>query len=750
MANNDALDDVRYEHHLKHRGRDNQHIAQLFWLLVCSSIAVFAARRGLAWWERRCNPKKTAHPHRELFPIQIVRIKALLAAISLLSFRNASVGRIIILSAYTIAITTLLVSVNAPAFSTHFLDDVAFRAAWVTVAQVPLVYLLSTKRGPLNSLTGISHDRINWLHRWTGRILFLCATTHMAIMMSSISIAELMRSPDGAMSVVRYGAGAYGTLTLIAVSSILPLRRWSYRAFHINHWICTLLFLGIVVNHVPSYARLPIYVSFALVATDKCLCAFKFLSNNINVRPLKRMSLRARSANRQVLAMGHPVKMMTPFITNSSLTSGEPTTIIRISDVPLQWKPGQHVRLYLPKLGVLEMHPFTPATCSDVSTSPFPPIKDDDAEHYGLLPHNTSASANEMVLMIKAHSGFTRRLSDYYSHWLALPCPNASQPSTSLTAYIDGPYGNPPSWAEYGNIVLIATSTGVTFLLSILDYLEQLCFEGETRLRTQQIKFIWANRHIEPQFEASVSDLLARHTTMLRESDIKVEVEFYTTCEAAEDHITTEPSQPDPFAHLRRPRPNYFARRPPLRIRNPNALDDDEEDDGWYHGEEQEHSLKQIHPYVSEMDSRSSCETYVSSTLIDDESESDESDYESMMDELDTSCWSRMPSLRLPRFSYQDLGFAKSCQCTRIRHEQRKIRQRPPLGYISRFYGSRPDVTSIISTSIPRTEAGKTMVAVCSNAGVVTDAQREVSKMNVDFARGRRESGVDIYTEGFR
>lgn len=644
---------------------------------------------------------------------------------------------------YICTIVSLLVTVDAPKLSSHFLDDVAFRAAWITLAQVPLLYFLSTKRGPLNLLAGLSHERISWIHRWVGRALFVSATTHMAIMMSSISVNDLMRSPGKAMSVVRYGAGAYGTLVWIALSSILPVRRWSYRVFYINHWAMTLVFLWILSHHVPRYARLPIYASVAIVAFDKCLACYGFLWNNVSVRPLKRRFAKFRKEpGRQVLAMGHPVKMMTPFITNLGLHPKESATIIRICDAPLAWRPGQHVRLYLPKLGMLEIHPFTPATCSEASSAPFPAYKHHDAEHNGLLSSCSTPPTNDMVLMIRSHSGLTKRLADYYSKWLSLPCPNASRPCSSLTAYIDGPYGSPPTWEDYENITLIASSTGVSFILSILEYLEQLCFNGHPRLRTQHIRFIWANRHIEPQFEASVMDLLSKHSAMLRESDIMVEAEFYATCPQSEERgMEPEMREYDPFAHLRRPRRNYFAGRPPLRIRNPNALDDEEDED------EEEEDLKHVSPVVSEVES---CLSYESdaSTLIDQEERPIISDRQSTLDELDTSCWSRMPSLRFPRATPKAAD-SESCQCGLIRYQQRKTGSKRQPEFITRFYGSRPNIPHIVSVAASRTSTAKTMVAVCSNAGVAMQAKSAVARMNLDFAMGRRERGVDIHTEGF-
>ncbi|PVI03790.1 hypothetical protein DM02DRAFT_557328 [Periconia macrospinosa] len=758
MAQGEILDDVRWEHHQRHRGRLNHRLAEFLWYAVGAIVLARTVQRISLCLHRQRNRKLRTEQDDAPSASRAVRWVAYIDVLSAMRLSlgpfSIPVARVVIIFVYTSAIASLLLSVDAPTLSQHFIDDVAFRAAWITLTQVPLVYFLATKRGPLQLLAGLSYERINWLHRWVGRTLFLCATTHVAIMLSSISIGDLIDSHDQGMSVVRYGMGAYATLTWIAVSSILPLRRYSYRLFYLNHWLCTLIFLIIAAKHVPAYARLPIHASFGLVALDKALSGYRLILNNISIRTVKRKTSNLRKgASQQVLAMGHAIKMTTPVISIGSIATHESTTIIRLSSLPFSWKPGQHIRLFIPKLGALEPHPFTPATCADLSSTPPPPNKNSDVEFSSLLNRDYIPPANEMVLMIKEHSGLTKRLRDYHAEWLSAPCPNASKESSSLTAYIDGPHGNPPAWETYENIILLATSTGVSFMLSILDYLEQLCFDGHTDFRTEHIRFIWTNRHIEPHFEATVEELLIKHSTLLRDSNVKVEAEFNYSCPDSRDMITRqEISEYDPFAHLRQPHQKYFANRRPLRIRNPDNPGDwtDEHDD------DDDIELKHVEPHVNEMDDgRSSCETYVSSTLIDEEEEEDDaslfSDLESTIEELDTSCWSRMPSLRLPRpqFSKKSTQGKGSCSCALIRVQDRKERKKTLPYFITKSYGMRPDVSSILGVAVPQTCVAKTMVAVCSNRGVLEQASRSVAMMNLEFAKGRRERKVDIHTEGF-
>ncbi|KAF1974014.1 hypothetical protein BU23DRAFT_598607 [Bimuria novae-zelandiae CBS 107.79] len=737
-----TMDDVRHENHLKHRSKVNRRVVEVFWLAICAIVLVICARRTSRWW-RRCYGPKASRKRLTWLRTWLDRKTAIFDGIAQLAlpFAHVSLGRFIALATYTVVVVALLLSVDAPTFTSHFTDDVAFRAAWTTLSQIPLVYLLSTKRGPLNYLTGISYERINWAHRCVGRLIFVSATTHMAIMLSSLPISSIFRSSEKPMRMIRYGAGSYILLVWISVSSMLEVRKRWYRTFYINHWISTLTFLGLVGRHVPSYARLPVYVSLAVVAVDKSLVMSAYLWNNVTLTPVRRkFGGRGRDTKDgkevHVLGMGHPVKMvLTPGVRGGIEGRKESTTVIRIADVPFRWKPGQHVRIWLPKLGPLEVHPFTPATCSILPDDEL--SEDQDAEDYGLLPARSKTEANDMTLLIKAHHGLTKRLAEYRDKWRSLPCPNASRPSSSLVAFMDGPYGSAPAWEEYENIVLLATSTGVSFILSIVHYLEQLCVMGVPEARTQHISFVWANRHVEPQFEAAVTDLLLENSSILREAGVSVEAKFYVTCpESSEETNGLEITSVNPFAHVRRPAPRRLAGRPPLRIRNPNDPADWESDD------ESAHAFQNSSEAPSESESCFSEDTYVKEHL--DEQRPCLSELEPLEEELQSSCWSRF---KLSRGTGAAEELPQTCRCAILRDWERNCKARRSPRFITRCYGMRPDVGEIIGSAVPRTSLVRTMIAVCGGSSLGVVARAAVSRMNLDFAIARRERGVDLHAE---
>lgn len=671
----------------------------------------------------------------------------------------STLGRFIALICYSAVATSILISVDAPTFTPHFLDDVAFRAAWLTITQIPMVYLLSMKGGPVVRLSGLSHERLNSVHRWVGRFVFLSATIHVAFMKSSISIHDIVKSHDEGMSVVRYGIGAYSTLVWIVVTSILPLRKWNFRLFYLNHWITTIGFLVIIFQHVPSYARPPIYLAVGFLILDKGIFMYFFCRNNLSVRSIRRRRGRFRRvSDGKILVAGYRLEMSAPSSTILGLPTQtrNSTTILRISHLPLAWRPGQHVRLYVPALGSLELHPFTPANCSAIPPPPLPPRR--DIERRGnarLLTSAQPAQTSDMLLFVREHAGFTRRLADYHAQWLTQPCPNASSEAPAiLSAYIDGPYGSPPKWEEYESLILIATSSGVSFILAILDHIEQLCFMENGVLRTQRVKVIWLVRHVDPHLEETVKDLLLRYSNMLGESNIEVEAEFFITCPASS--VEPELVQYDPFAHLREQRQSGLANRPPLRIRHPDEIYEE-----WDREAQLETlGLKEPDSLATELygHDRYSFESEGSSnvsTLVDtrnEERHSEDPFSDAYATHVQDSAYRPLPPTRSnrPQRPEGNSTEVEGCKCALIQHQKRKLK----IGlkhkdFIKRSSGTRPDLKYALQEAIQPNRSESTMVAVCANGKVVSDARSAVAGMNMEVAFGRRKVPVQIHSEEF-
>jgi hypothetical protein len=66
-------------------------------------------------------------------------------------------------------------------------ESVGFRCGVVTIAQLPLIFLLSGKNNIIGFLSGVSYERLNWLHRWCARCMLLTATIHMGYFFGGMS-----------------------------------------------------------------------------------------------------------------------------------------------------------------------------------------------------------------------------------------------------------------------------------------------------------------------------------------------------------------------------------------------------------------------------------------------------------------------------------------------------------------------------------------------------------------------------------
>lgn len=224
---------------------------------------------------------------------------------------------------------------------------------------------------------------------------------------------------------VKYGLGLWAVLAWIMLSSLIPLRRLCYEFFVLQHIVSAGVFLWLLSVHVPAHASYNIWMAVAFVLTGRGFRFCVFVCRNAGIQR-KRFGLTPGKG------VGHTAELQG--------LAGE-ITRITIHGVKFSWKAGQHVLLWCPTLGPLESHPFTIAN---------------------IAAENSSNDTTKVELIIRARSGFTRRL-----HQRALSS-RRTNPVT-VTAFVTGPFGNLPTWNAYETLVLISASTGASFTLPILE-----------------------------------------------------------------------------------------------------------------------------------------------------------------------------------------------------------------------------------------------------------------------------------------
>lgn len=360
----------------------------------------------------------------------------------------------------------------------NYYERLGFRNAWISATQVPLVYLLATKSSVIGYIIGSSHERLNWLHRWVSRTLLLTVTVHGGSFIVEWARADFLQLELDMMPMVKYGLGAWAVLVWTFLSSLSPLRRMAYELFVLQHIAAAGIFLWLVYVHVPAYARYNIWFAIAAISSDRILRSILVLKNFCSILVLKNFCHKGNWGSHRI---GHKI----------SAEAMSDLTIVTIRDVHVSWKAGQHVYLWLPYLGALESHPFTIASLY------------------------TECHCNEIQLVIRAHSGFSRRIHEF-----------AKNQRNSLTGFISGPYGAPPRWEAFETLVLISASTGASYTLPVLESLL-----ASPTICTQRISFLLLARersHCE-YYESRLSQAIARAEERGIELDVEIAITGQTS-----------------------------------------------------------------------------------------------------------------------------------------------------------------------------------------------------------------------------
>lgn len=220
-------------------------------------------------------------------------------------------------------------------------------------AQLPFIVGLAGRNNVISLLTGISYERLNWLHRVAGRTCVLTAWVHMGAMVGQVGIDPTAYTP---------ATGILGltAVSLMFLSSFGVFRRLAYEAFIIMHICLGITLLVALYFHRPMY-RQWVWASMVIWGFDRFVSLLKLAWTNVS-----RLG-KTKSAARVTLLGPDAVRV---------------TAVVP----KLRWRPGQHAFLVMPNVAALryEQHPFTMA--------------------------NAPSESGEATFLIRAHGGFTRRL----------------------------------------------------------------------------------------------------------------------------------------------------------------------------------------------------------------------------------------------------------------------------------------------------------------------------------------------------
>ncbi|KAI0322223.1 hypothetical protein OF83DRAFT_1049810 [Amylostereum chailletii] len=429
------------------------------------------------------------------------------------------------------------------------------RAGLVAFALFPLCVLFALKAPPFAIfanpfLTDLHFDKLMWLHRWSGRLIWLVTAIHTALW--SVQLARDKRAGTGKSAYVYawqypkfiYAWTAFGLLTVLVILSFRPFRDRYYEAFYFLHvmfvagtlvmsalhhppvwwwcWAALMLWVGERIWRATRwlYTNGVIGSSLAFVDTTQPgnvkppahpvdveahtpASAGPLLSSNDAEEnaPSNSKALYAHSAlshSQQVLLPSPPppsVYVPPTGYGHVELLAGR---TIRVRLPPpgyLVWAPGQHFLLCIPSVSRFLSHPFTSASISDEQVA--------------------GPQGRVIVFLIRAKNGWTRDLWDdvvaLLSSGRKYPAgekhPKSVVPATGvlMRAWVDGPFGSSvrTNWGAYSTAIIVSGGSGVSFGLAVLEYLA-LCMAGRSGkflggktngvFKTRRIRFVWIIR----------------------------------------------------------------------------------------------------------------------------------------------------------------------------------------------------------------------------------------------------------------
>lgn len=289
-------------------------------------------------------------------------------------------------------------------------------------------------------------------------------------------------------------------LVWLVLSATAPIRNWRYEIFVAQHIIT---FVGLVVAifyHLPSTALSSRYVLFSPQVSFKILIRIRIYAwIGVGIFILDRLL-------RTIIFTYVNAKPAKATITE---LPGDVTKIRIASPQIKKWSPGQHVFLSIPKLGLGQSHPAT------ILSTP-------------------SSHNNDLVFLLRAHRGFTRRLLHSAQSSSANLLEKTEDARTVQIAgqhlsLIGGPYGGSQSdFAAFDTVLLISGSTGITFTLSILlDIAHRVKTQ---KLPVRRLVFVWVVRTVS--CTEWVADELQQAMESLTSAGIEAEVRFFVTCDA--------------------------------------------------------------------------------------------------------------------------------------------------------------------------------------------------------------------------
>lgn len=359
------------------------------------------------------------------------------------------------------------------------------RTGTISVANLIPMVLMAGRNNPLIPLLNVSFDSFNMMHRWLGRLVILEAICHTLCWM----IAK-----------VETGIDSFPCSRVAHTNR--PAAGWSAVGASITHsnlimtgLIGTIAFVVILIQS-PSAVRHAFYETFLHLHIALVILSFVALWMHLSGMPQQTLLVAAIAAwifDRSLRFWNLAYRNIGRGGTKATVEA-LPGDALRISfDVARPWKvrPGQHVYVTIPSVGMWTSHPFSIAW--DESGTPFSRSIDPTEKAGGLAMTNQDLHATKSTTIsaiIRRRTGFTNTL-----YTRAEKAGAFDGAKLTLKALVEGPYGSSRPMSSYGTVLLFAAGVGITHQVPYVRDLVSGYAAGTVAAR--RITLVWIVQSLE-------------------------------------------------------------------------------------------------------------------------------------------------------------------------------------------------------------------------------------------------------------
>ncbi|KAG1779947.1 ferric reductase NAD binding domain-containing protein [Suillus placidus] len=335
------------------------------------------------------------------------------------------------------------------------------RIAMLASSQFPIVTALGTKNNIVSLVTGISYDRLNYIHRMMARTCFMLLWVHAA--------GEVVCFPSFRETLnedwLRVGITAMVAFSILIIVSLRPIRNDVYEVFFYVHFLSVLIFLvGGYYHTKGAHGSYWVWPSFVFWAFDRFVRVVRLVVFNHSYFGFK-SGTGTMDATTELLS--------------------EDVVRLRLSRPPhFHWYPGQTAYLIMPSVSTLpfEAHPFTIASFdSSLLLTAKTEDQSGSGENYETQVLGSSAPFwKELVFLVNVHGGFTKKLKE------------VAAAKGKVKVFVDGPYGPSADLGSYDTSVFVAGGSGISYTLPVFLSVIERVRKGKSSCK--RVVFIWSIR----------------------------------------------------------------------------------------------------------------------------------------------------------------------------------------------------------------------------------------------------------------